>query len=397
MSHDTSCSPRTTAALVRSRFEIADIFRAHGEAYRRSHVLDYQQARVMRDIMRCRTAELGGHLDVCAACGDRQPSYNSCRNRHCPKCQGLRQLLWLEGRKARILPTHYFHVVFTLPSELRAVALRNRALVFGLLFAAASKTLLAFGSDPKRLGAQLGITAVLHTWTRQLHFHPHVHCIVTGGGLSRDGERWVATRPDFLFPVRALGKVFRGKMREGLARAHELGELRLGEGEVFDNLDEKLRVKNWVVYCKRPFGGPEHVYRYLGRYTHRIAITNHRLVSVTDDDVVFKTKNGDFAVCSPTTFISRFLQHVLPPRFVKIRHYGLMAGANAKTRLERARQLLEPDANHPADLIVVLDWIELLARDFEIDIAVCLRCHQRARYRTSLPRERAPPARGAAA
>src|ERR1700689_1397644 len=255
-------------ARARPALELADVVRAHGDAFVRSRALRSEQRDALRDIERCRTAALGGHLDVCTACGHEKPSYNSCRNRHCPKCQALAQARWIDKRVERLLPVHYFHVVFPPPSELRGVAMRSRELCFDLLFASAAETLLALARDPKRLGAELGVTMVLHTWTRALLFHPHVHAIVTGGGLSEDGSSWVGTRPNFLFPVRVIGALFRGKMLAALERARDHGLVTLDDVDV-----AALRQKSWIVYAKRPFGGPEQVIRYLGRYTHRVGIS----------------------------------------------------------------------------------------------------------------------------
>lgn len=271
----------------RPRFEVADVFRAHGEVFRQSHVLTHAQHRAMRAIENCRTAVLGGHVDVCADCGDERPSYNSCRNRHCPKCQALAQAQWLERQRDRILPTGYFHVVFTLPSELRSLCLLNQRLVYGLLFEAASGTLLTLGRDPKRLGGLLGLTAVLHTWTRDLRFHPHVHCIVTGGALANDAQgapRWIDAGREYLFPVKVLSALFRGKLIAGLERIRREKELKLPRELVapsaFDALVATLRRTRFVTYCKRPFAGPEQVFAYLGRYTHRVGLSNNRLLHV---------------------------------------------------------------------------------------------------------------------
>lgn len=370
-------SSRTKPAL-----ELADIVRAYGPAFVQSRVLRPEQRAALRDIERCRTAVLGGHLDVCTACGHEQPSYNSCRNRHCPKCQALAQARWVDKRISRLLPVHYFHVVFTLPAELRAVVKRHRERCFDLLFAAASATLLELARDPKRLGAELGVTMVLHTWTRELSFHPHVHAIVTGGGLSDDDARWVPTRKGFLFPVRVMGALFRGKMLAALERAHAHGHLDLG------NVDLRaLRSKPWIVYAKRPFGGPEQVIRYLGRYTHRVGISNQRLVSMDERGVTFRTKDGRVVTIPGDEMLARFVEHVLTPRFVKIRHYGLHASTHATTRLERARELLPPLVVKSHDD----DWRALLLRLTGEDVRVCPRCAQHAVVRTALPAARAPP------
>jgi len=382
-----ACAPARTRPPV----ELADVVRTYGPAFVQSRGLRPEQRKALRDIERCRTAALGGHLDVCTACAYEQPAYNSCRNRHCPKCQSLAQARWIDKRIERLLPVHYFHVVFTLPSELRAVATRSREAVFDLLFASASQTLLALGRDPKRLGGELGVTMVLHTWTRELHFHPHVHAIVTGGGLSDDDARWMPARKDFLFPVRVMGALFRGKMLAALERAHARGHIDLAGVDL-----RTLRSKSWVVYAKRPFGGPEQVIRYLGRYTHRVGISNQRLVSMDERGVTFRTKDGNAITVPGREMLARFVQHVLPPRFVKIRHYGLHAASHAKTRLEVARQRIAPAAATPEPVAAsdeLADWQELLLRLSGVDMRRCPACHQPALVRTALPdaRSRAPP------
>lgn len=367
----------------RPRFEIADIVRAHGEAYRARHALLPVQAQALRDIERCRTAALGGHVDLCPGCGYERPAYNSCRNRHCPKCQALAQARWVERRRERVLPIRHFHVVFTLPAELHPIARANPERVFDLLFDAAARTLLTLGRDPRWLGAQLGITAVLHTWTRELRFHPHVHCIVTAGGLDDEGKRWIrGRRRAFLFPVRVLGALFRGKFLRALDRARARGEVtfggattHLGAPAAFAALRDALYKKRWVVYAKLPFGGAEQVFRYLGRYTHRVGISNHRLLDVTRDHVTFATKHGRTATLPPEEFLGRFLQHVLPKRYVKIRHYGLLASGNVKRRLAAARALLLPDvATTPPTTAVPPTWVELLRLLTGIDVTTCPRC-----------------------
>lgn len=398
----------------RPRHEVADIFRAHSESYRATHPLTAEQRKVMWCVQACRTLVLGGHVDVCDDCGLKEPSYNSCRNRHCPKCQALDQARWLAQRRDRILPVPYFHVVFTLPSELKPLAWRNRKRIYGLLFKAASQTLLQLGRDPKRLGALLGITAVLHTWTRDLRFHPHLHCVVTGGGLRLDEDRWADSGPKYLFPVQVIAKLFRGKFLAGLDRLHRRGLLEVGESEHADDdfapLRDKLHRKKWVVYAKRPFAGPEQVYSYLGRYTHRVAISNHRIRAVTDDSVTIDTRDGKTATMHPEQFIGRFLMHVLPPGFVKIRHYGLMASSHAKTKLTVARQLLRPrvqDDETPEQdgrsgrHEIPSDWRQALKELTGIDPAVCRSCGSSRIRRVSVPaqrrlaysRSRAPPSR----
>ena len=345
----------------------------------------------MWSIENCRTEVLGGHVDVCLACADRTPSYNSCRNRHCPKCQSLKQAAWLDKRKERILATNYFHVVFTLPSELRQICRHNPRDLYNLLFKSASQTLIDFGRG--ELSAQLAITAVLHTWTRDLRLHPHVHCVVTGGGLD-DNDQWVAASKRFLFSIKAMGKRFRGKFLDGLRALHADGKLilddDLADDRTFCGLVDSLYRKDWVVYAKPPFGGPEQVFTYLGRYTHRVAISNHRLVHVDEHEVRFRTRDGQHDSLGPEKFIGRFLLHLLPSAFVKIRHYGLWASCNS-ARLEKARAALSAQSQSAAVIAVPaatriveepLDWRELFLALTGIDLAVCPRCGgQRVRYR----------------
>lgn len=377
MPNESLCVPRS-GGEARPRLEVADIFRHSGEAYRQTHVLTPQQHKAMRAIETCRTEVLGGHLDRCPKCSFERPSYNSCRNRHCPKCQALQQAEWIQERQQRILPTDHFHVVFTVPSELHPLALFNRELFFVLLFRTVSQTLLALGEDPKRLGAQLGITAVLHTWTRDLRFHPHLHCIVTGGGLTKDGTHWVRARQHYLFPVKVLSRLFRGKLLDALASARERGELQgppeLSSPPAFRLLLDRLYQTEWVVYAKRPFGDAEHVIKYLGRYTHRVAISNHRLVSFTERGVCFLTRNGQTVTLPPEVFIERFLLHVLPPRFVKTRHFGLFASKNVPTRLERARALLRPLPAPASQPVKRPDWRERTTQLTGVDPMRCPRC-----------------------
>lgn len=337
---------------------MADVLRTFVGAYRSEHVLTTEQQRVVDDLLACRTESLGGHLDlyVCDSCGHEVPSYNSCGNRHCMKCQSLRQAKWVLQRMQRVLPVPYFHVVFTVPGELKPLARANRRIFYKLLFDASADTLLTLSRDPQRLGATPGITTVLHTWRRDLGYHPHVHCIVTGGGLAADGSRWVRPRYEgrFLFPVRVISDLFRGKFLDALSRAADAGELFLGGGdddierEAFAELKQVLYRKKWVTYAKRPFAGPKQVLRYLGLYTHRVGISNHRLVSINADLVTFGTKGGGTATIPGVEFVRRFLQHVLPTGFVKIRHYGLHAPSNVNTKLKQARALLEVEG-HTAD------------------------------------------------
>lgn len=389
---DHACPTPDGGAPKRPRLEVADIVRAHGEAFARAHALTPQQTAVLRDIARCRTAELGGHKDVCAACGHLQgQSYNSCRNRHCPKCQSLSQARWVEQRMDRMLPTHAFHVVFTLPRPLRRLALANRDLVFDALFAHASATLLEFGRDPKRLGAELGITTVLHTWARDLRFHPHVHCIVTGGGLSPDAQRWIPAPRNYLFSVDALAELFRGKLLDTLRIAHRAGRLRFdgpaasyADPDRFFALCDRLQKTPWVVYCKPPFGDQTQVFRYLGCYTHRVGISNHRLVSLDQRGVTFRTHTPNTVTLTPHEFLRRFVLHLLPKGFVKIRHHGLFASGNVHTKLAAARTLLAETPHdsapsptppqRPSDSRAPRDFRELLLALTGIDLRHCARC-----------------------
>jgi len=361
-------------------FEVADVFRAHGEAYRQVHSFTGGQAKVMRAIETCRTAVLGGHVDFCLDCGVMTPSYNSCRNRHCPKCQGLEQAEWITSRKERTLPVPHFHVVFTLPAELRPVAKANQEVVYGMLFREAGSTLVELGES--RLDATLGVTEVLHTWARDLSYHPHVHCIVTGGGLALDGSRWIATSNRYLFPAKVLSRLFRGKFLAALREAYRAGKIHGISSESFSILVNKLYRTNWVVYAKRPFGSVEHVFQYLGRYTHRVGISNQRLLSFDERGVRFLTKEGKSVSVPPAEFIRRFLQHVLPHSFVKIRHYGLLAPSNVTTKLATALRLLspttppatesaaDPSSNEPPPPT----WQDTLLELTGIDVRACRHC-----------------------
>jgi len=348
-------SAATAAGSARARYEVADIVRAHGAAYRRTHRVAPVQAVALRAITRCRTAALGGHVEACEACGARQVAYNSCRNRHCPKCQGGARVQWLAAQHAALLPVEYFHIVFTLPHALNALVRVNPRRLYALLFRAAAATLQCFAHAPRHLGAELGVTAVLHTWGQNLSQHVHVHCVVTGGGLTPDGQRWVGARAGFLFPVRALSQVFRGKFLAGLGQLRARDALRFA-GDSAPLADEhawrawrrELRTRDWVVYAKAPFGGPERVLKYLSRYTHRIAIANHRLVSIADGVVRFLWR--DYAHHSQLKvmalpaeeFLRRFLLHVVPSGFMRIRHFGLLANRHRAAKLARCRSLLAP-------------------------------------------------------
>jgi hypothetical protein len=378
------------------RLEVADVLLAHGAQYAQSHSLSSEQQRAMRDIMRCRTAALGGHLDRCTACGDEQPAYNSCRNRHCPKCQALAQARWVEGQMERVLPVRCFHVVFTLPAQLRPLARRHPREIYDLLFRSAADTLLTLGRTPRHLGAELGITAVLHTWNRQLEHHPHVHCICTAGGLSLDGTRWIASRPNFLIRVEVMGQLMRGKFLDGLMRLRRSGRVTGGLcSDEFSQLVESLYDLEWNVYSKAPFAGPKYIFRYLAHYTHRTGISNSRLVAMDEHGVTFRTHGDDTVTLPPQLFIKRFLNHVLPHGFVKIRHYGLMANGHAVKRREQARQLLatrsqQPDGSPepPHVQLRSVPWSEALALLSGVDLRVCRRCGKRAVVRVPLPRPR---------
>ena len=355
---------------MRASLEVADIFRAAGPAYRTAQAghLSLHQRKVMSAIEHCRTAALGGHVEACTDCGHWRIAYNSCRNRHCPKCQGAAARTWLAEREADLLPVGYFHVVFTLPAVIGDIAFHNKALVYDLLFRAAAETMMTIAADPKHLGARIGITAVLHTWGSTLTHHPHVHMIVSGGGIAHDGSRWISSRPAFLLPVRVLGKLFRRLFLTRLIALHDAGRLaffgsmaELAEKRAFLRHLSPVRKKRWVVYAKAPFAGPEAVLAYLSRYTHRVAISNSRLIGFDEAKVTFRYKdyrrNGadrqQVMTLATGEFIRRFLLHVLPHGFHRIRHYGLLASSARKTNLIRARKLLgvapPPDDGPPEE------------------------------------------------
>lgn len=338
-------------AATRQGPDIAEIFARHGDAARKTYSFAAEQLRTLEDIIACRTSALGGHLNACDTCPHERPSYNSCHNRHCPKCQFAKQAQWLALRSARVLPVRHCHIVFTLPGRLRPCARSQPEVYYNTLFEAASETLAAFGRDTKWLGGQLGITAILHTWTRDLNYHPHVHCVVTCGGLSKDGKTWIKPKHGerYLFPQKALAHVFRGIFLNKIRRRHAAARAKdgLAPDQHFAQLIHQLFQQKWNVYAKAPFGTPRHIFNYLGQYTHRVAISNQRIISVTDQAVVFKTKHGNSKALKPADFIGRFLNHVLPSGFVKIRHYGLYSPGNVKDRLEVARKLLPPSPPEP--------------------------------------------------
>jgi hypothetical protein len=340
---------------VRPTLEVAGIVRAHGDEYRRAHAetLSVGQKRVLRAIERCRTAALGGHLERCDQCGHERNAYNSCADRHCPKCQSLARAKWLEKRQAELLECEYFHVVFTLPAELAALALQNKRQMYDLLFRATADTLQSIAADPQHLGAQIGFFCILHSWGQTLNFHPHLHCVVPGGGISLDGSRWVACRPGFFLPVKVLSHRFRKLYLRYLEQTYAAGKLQfygelqeLSDPNSFARYLTPLIDSEWVVYAKAPFGGPDRVLDYLGRYTHRVAISNNRLEALKDGQVSFAYKDykheqrHKVMTISADEFLRRFLLHVLPDSFQRIRHYGLLGNRHRAENLGRCRELL---------------------------------------------------------
>ncbi len=394
------CAP--PAPVSRPAREVADIVRAGAERYCQTHRPSLQQRRVLSAIEQCRTAALGGHATVCDHCGAQELSFNSCRNRHCPKCQTLAQQRWVERQCADLLPVSYYHLVFTLPHALNPLAQGNPKLIYDLLFRAASKTLLEFGRNPRWLGGEIGFTLVLHTWGQKLDQHIHTHAIVPGGALSPDGQHWRSVSTGFLFPVAALSSVFRAKYLDALIHAYERRQLRLGgsttalaEAGAFRLWVAKRRAHDWVVYAKPSVAGPEQVLRYLGRYTHRVAIANHRLLAFEDGVVRFRWR--DYADANKTKvmalsaeeFLRRFLLHTLPPGLCRIRHYGFLANRCRREKLARCRALLnqpEPPPRKPESVDA------MMLRLTDVDIHRCRRCHQGVlRFMARLPRRRPPP------
>lgn len=374
---------------MKPSLEVADIFRTYGPAYRDSHgpEMAVRHLRTMRAIESCRTAELGGHVDQCDHCGASRISYNSCRNRHCPKCQSLERERWLEARQKDLLPTSYFHLVFTLPEALRPLALRNQKVVYNLLFKSCSESLIELGKDPKHLGAEIGFMAILHTWSQTLIDHPHLHCLVPAGGLSPDGKRWVPSRKGFFIPVKVLSSLFRGKFLDGLKKVYEAEKLRFPgqiqqfkEASAFKGFLTDLYHQEWVVYCKPPMKNPQKVMDYLGRYTHRVALSNDRLVKMEGDQVTFRWRDSEDGnkikriTLKASEFIRRFLLHVLPDQFVKIRYYGILSHRSRKRKLLVCKKLLGVLTNQESQEVPKETWQDLLTRITGVDPRACPHC-----------------------
>jgi len=372
-----------------SRFEVADIFRQYGPLYRESHKLPLNQLRAMTAIMTCRTAALGGHVDECDSCGHLEISYNSCRNRHCPKCQFLKKEKWIEARVDDLLPIQYFHVTFTIPAELNPLVLRNQKVMYDLLFRSVSETLMELANDPKHLGAHIGFIEILHTWGQNLMDHPHIHCVVTGGGLSPDGSRWISAGEKFFIPVKVMSALFRGKFLDYLKGSYKAGDLKfpgiiahLKEPGTFEVFRRQFYHKKWVVDCRAPFNGMQGVLQYLSRYTHRIAISNQRILKVEYGKVSFLWRDyADGAKQKVMTlevpeFIRRFLLHVLPDRFVKIRHYGLLANRKRKDNITLCRVLLGSDKTVTKNKDIPETWQEHLLQVSGIDLSKCPLCQK---------------------
>jgi Putative transposase/Transposase zinc-binding domain len=381
------CPPPDPRQRAGSRVEVADIFRAYGDAYQQAHRLSGGQRRVLQDLVACRTAVLGGQMTQCDHCGAHVVRYRSCQNRHCPKCQTLATVRWVEARLRDLFPVPYFHCVFTLPHALNALAQGNPRLLYGLLFQTASATLQTFGRDPKWLGGELGITMVLHTWTQTLEHHIHVHCVVTGGALAPGGTRWIPTaRRDFLFPVKALSRMFRGKYLTALHAAYAQGHLQcagttapLADPRLFHRFLAPLWQQPWVVYAKPPFASAQHVVSYLGRYTHRVALSNDRLVAMHEDQVAFRWRDRrrgnrpKVMALTADEFIRRFLLHVLPKGFMRIRHYGVLGNRCRTPRVTTCRRLF---AQPPPSPLPVESAATMMRRLTGIDIERCPQCHQ---------------------
>ncbi|MFO7986109.1 MAG: IS91 family transposase [Desulfatiglandaceae bacterium] len=367
--------------------EVADVFRAHGTSYRQTHEMPLRHLRAMRAIEVCRTAVLGGHVDECDHCGSLKISYNSCRNRHCPKCQCLDKERWLEARKRDLVPVKYFHVVFTLPEPLRPLVLRNQKLLYQILFRASSETLKELTRDPKHLGADIGFISLLHTWSQTLMDHPHLHCIVTAGGLSPDGKRWIPCKEDFFLPAKVLSRLFRGKFLAYLKNAYDKGQIafpgqiaHLKENHELKALLATLYGQEWNVYCKPSFRNAETLMEYLGRYTHRVAISNDRLVKIEGDQVTFKYRDRNdnnqikLMTLDAAEFIRRFLLHILPDGFVKIRHYGIFSTRNRKTKLTQCMALFGVRYPEQDQEKHRMPWEELLESITGVDPRICPYC-----------------------
>lgn len=375
--------------MSRARLELADIFRQYGASYWQAHRLSVEQRRAFRAIELCRSAALGGHVDQCDSCGHLRVSYNSCRNRHCPKCQALVKAEWLEARQAELLGVEYYHVVFTIPDCLAAIGLQNKRVFYNILFRAASQTLLRIAADPKHLGAEVGFLAVLHTWGQNLLHHPHLHCVVPGGGLSADGQRWVACRKGFFLPVRVLSRLFRRLFLEQLSQAFDDGRLEfygsiegLASSEAFSRLLARACQTEWVVYAKRPFAGPAQVLDYLGQYTHRVAISNSRLLKLEAGRVTFSWRDYSAGNAvkvmelEASEFIRRFLLHILPQRFQRIRYYGLFGNRHRKAKLALCRSSLGQGDSVESEPQQSRDWKKRYQLLTGVDIDICPVCQK---------------------
>ena len=395
MTSSELCSPKGRGPSL----EVADIFRRYGSQLGN---LPMGHAKVVRDIIQCRTEKLGGHVRECVTCGHRDQSYNSCRNRHCPKCQALARVRWVENRARELLPVEYFHVVFTIPHELNPLCLRNKAVLYNILFKAASDTLKEVGR--RRLDAQLGFVAILHTWGQNLMDHPHLHFVVPGGGLKDDLTTWVPCKPGYLFPVKILSEVFRAKFLCLLEKSYDAlvfpGKIQdLARPTRFKALLKEASRKNWVTYAKKPFAGPEQVVEYLGQYTHRIAISNHRLINIEDGRVLFQYRayadhnKSKIMALTPKEFMRRFLLHVLPKRFVRLRHYGFLGNRLREMKLTACRKILVPNEPSKQQRSPQDDWKTLLLKRTGIDINQCSLCQAAMREMASLPRLRYLPQR----
>ncbi|MCB2341117.1 IS91 family transposase [Clostridium estertheticum] len=367
--------------------EIQDIFNQYGDEYRKNHKLPLHILKTMIAIESCRTAELGGHVDECNECGHMRISYNSCRDRHCPKCQTLAKERWLEKRKEDLLPVGYFHIVFTIPQELNFITLTNQKEMYSILFNSVSETLLELSRDKKYLGAEIGFMSILHTFGQNLMNHPHIHCVVPSGGLTFDGTRWINSKNDFFIPVKVLSRKFRGKFLFYLKKAYHNNALKyttgiqeLAEKHIFQRFIDKLYKKEWVVYCKPPFGSSEHVLEYLSRYSHRVAISNHRIVNLENGYVTFKWKDyrdhnkEKFMTLTVDEFMRRFFMHVLPRKFVKIRHYGILSNRNRSTKLKKCKELTGTVQTEKQNLEIKLSVSELLLKLTGVDINICSCC-----------------------